>query len=224
LLRAGGHELCPRQVPRSAPLQARQAPAEKASAVQEASPEATGSSRPSAPKASSKRPMIKMDQMVSTDGSMSMFECSLCSGVAWQPKVVMCCQKVFCGDCLDEFLLSSTACPQCHAAIVVRDGSTGSCTDQRVKKLERAASGVQGVLWRVYAGIGVRCVHNCSWTGSILSYSEHLESCSFENPKFASVEQRPKSQAISKASAHVNVKPTAQAPASPATRNFVEIM
>jgi len=106
-----------------------------------------------------------------------MFECPLCNGVAWQPKVTMCCQKVFCGHCLDSLLLNSTACPQCHTSLVVSDGSTGGCSEQRVKKLDRNSTGVQAVLWRVYGNLRVHCENECGWIGNILSYSEHQQRC-----------------------------------------------
>jgi len=121
-----------------------------------------------------------LEQLVNIDGSTSMFECPLCHGVAWQPKVTMCCQKVFCGMCLDHWLLSSMACPQCHVPVVDRDGSTGGCSEQRVKKLDRTSSGVQAVLWRVYGNLRITCTHNCGWNGNLLTYSEHLASCPME--------------------------------------------
>jgi len=66
--------------------------------------------------------------------------------------------------------------------VVVRDGSTGSSTEQKVKKLERTAEGVKGVAWRVYSNIRVKCCRgSCTWEGNILSYGEHLESCSSGN-------------------------------------------
>merc|ERR1719221_1754157 len=118
-----------------------------------------------------------MDQLMNTDGSTSMFECPLCAGVAWQPKVTMCCQKVFCGHCLDGLMQKSTLCPQCHTSLVVRDGSTGGCSEQCVKKLDRTSTGVQAVLWRVYGNLRIRCGQDCGWTGNILSYSDHLPGC-----------------------------------------------
>merc|ERR1712151_149681 len=86
----------------------------------------------------------------------------------------MCCQKVFCGACLDQWLQSSVTCSQCQAQLIDRDGSTGGCSEQRVKKLDRNAGGVQAVLWRVYGNLRIKCAHDCAWTGNILMYSEHL--------------------------------------------------
>lgn len=120
-----------------------------------------------------------MRQLVSTDGNTGMFKCSLCSGVARYPKVTMCCQKVFCGPCLDRWLQTSMATPCCHTSMIALDGSTGGCSEQRVKKLDRNSAGVQAVLWRVYGNLRLRCAnHGCPWTGDIFSYEEHYNICS----------------------------------------------
>ncbi|CAJ1338359.1 unnamed protein product [Effrenium voratum] len=123
------------------------------------------------------KPHIKLSQVVARDGTTSMFECLLCRGLAWEPQVVMCCQKVFCGGCLDDFLSTGSSCPSCQASLVVRDGSTGGCTEQTVKRLEKTAEGVKGVAWRVYTNINVRCGKSCTWYGNILAYSDHMNSC-----------------------------------------------
>lgn len=128
-------------------------------------------------------PRINMNQLSNTDGSASMFECPLCTGVAWLPKVTMCCQKVFCGNCLDNLMHSSSGCPHCHTSLVVSDGSTGGCSDQRVKRLDRTSTGVQAVLWRVYGNLRIQCVHECGWSGNIQSYVEHLSACRIEQSR-----------------------------------------
>merc|ERR1719401_2998614 len=89
----------------------------------------------------------------------------------------MCCQKVFCGSCLDRWLQTSINCSQCQAQLIDRDGSTGGCGEQRVKKLDRNAGGVQAVLWRVYGNLRIKCAHDCAWTGNIQMYAEHLTNC-----------------------------------------------
>jgi len=120
-----------------------------------------------------------MRQLVSTDGNTIMFKCSLCNGVARHPKVTMCCQKVFCGPCLDRWLQSSMVTPCCNTTMVTPDGSTGGSNEQRVKKLDRNSAGVQAVLWRVYGNLRLRCAsHGCAWTGDIFSYEEHIGVCS----------------------------------------------
>jgi len=140
---------------------------------------------------------ISIGQLVSTDGSTSMFECPLCNGVSWNPKVTMCCQKVFCGRCLDDLLQTQTTCPQCHTSLVDSDGGTGGCSDQRVKKLDRNSTGVQAVLWRVYGNLRVRCEHDCGWTGNIQSYSEHTASCRLEPPQvLQQARERPQQQQL----------------------------
>ncbi|CAJ1457332.1 unnamed protein product, partial [Effrenium voratum] len=159
------------------PLQSRQAPRQ----AQPQAPLPTVQSHPSAParkEAPAKmKPHIKLSQVVARDGTTSMFECLLCRGLAWEPQVVMCCQKVFCGGCLDDFLSTGSSCPSCQASLVVRDGSTGGCTEQTVKRLEKTAEGVKGVAWRVYTNINVRCGKSCTWYGNILAYSDHMNSC-----------------------------------------------
>lgn len=123
-----------------------------------------------------------MSQLVMPDpSSTAMFECPLCTGLSRQPKIAMCCQKVFCGQCFDRWLRNSNSCPSCQAAVVLRDGSTGGCTESSVRKLDRTSTGVQAVLWRVYGSIRIRCTHEqCSWTGNIFKYPDHLAACAFE--------------------------------------------
>merc|ERR1719440_938807 len=70
-------------------------------------------------------PRIDMWQLVSTDANTGMFKCPLCNGVARHPKVTMCCQKVFCGPCLDPWLQNSTVTPCCNTFMATPDGSTG---------------------------------------------------------------------------------------------------
>lgn len=125
-----------------------------------------------------------MEQLVTSDTSTSMFECPLCHGLACQPKVTMCCSKVFCGVCLDQWLQSSTSCP-CCSKILFEDGSTGGCSEQRVKKLDRNSSGVQAVLWRVYGNLRINCTRDCGWSGNLLAYNEHLASCRMEASRSA---------------------------------------
>ena len=160
-------------------------------APQQGLPAACPAARPSTLQSRS----ISIGQLVSTDGSTSMFECPLCNGVSWNPKVTMCCQKVFCGRCLDSLLQTQTTCPQCHTSLVDSDGGTGGCNDQWVKKLDRNSTGVQAVLWRVYGNLRVRCEHDCGWTGNIQSYSEHMASCRLEPPQvLQQARERPQQQ------------------------------
>jgi len=118
-----------------------------------------------------------MGQLVSTDGNTNMFKCLLCNSIAWHPKITMCCQRVFCGPCLDQWLQTSAACPQCQAQVLVGDGSTGGCGEQRVKRLDQHSTGVQAVLWRVYGNLRVRCAHSCGWSGDVFSYEQHVKGC-----------------------------------------------
>jgi len=124
-------------------------------------------------------PRIEMSQLVSTDGTTAMFKCSLCNGVARSPKATMCCQKVFCGPCLDRCLQTTMVMPCCHASVAAEYDSTGGCNEQRVKKLDRNSAGVQAVLWRVYGNLRLRCANpGCMWTGDIFSYEDHCAVCS----------------------------------------------
>lgn len=135
--------------------------------------------------------------------------CTLCNGVSWRPKVAMCCQKVFCGPCLDGWLKGSTVCPnaQCRANVVVRDGSTGGCAEQRVKKLDRSSTGVQAVLWRVYSNLRVRCVHFCGWSGDIFSYDGHLAECPVEKRQLTAQPQVRSAQQAQSATPPVSKSP-----------------
>lgn len=123
---------------------------------------------------------VGMDQLVNTDANTMMFKCMLCECVAWRPRVTMCCQKVFCGPCLENWLQSSSNCPQCHVSIMSGDGSTGGCGEQRIERLDQHSQGVQAVLWRVYGNLRVRCEHErtgCDWCGDMFSYEQHRRAC-----------------------------------------------
>eukprot|EP00403_Amphidinium_massartii_P002901 CAMPEP_0178371076 /NCGR_PEP_ID=MMETSP0689_2-20121128/637_1 /TAXON_ID=160604 /ORGANISM="Amphidinium massartii, Strain CS-259" /LENGTH=1737 /DNA_ID=CAMNT_0019990929 /DNA_START=15 /DNA_END=5229 /DNA_ORIENTATION=- len=141
-------------------------------------------------------PRIRADQLLNPEADANnVFKCLLCNGVVWLPKLTTCCNKVFCTSCLDEWLLCNNFCPKCPTPLAVRDGSTGSCGEQRVRKIDRNATGVHAVLWRVYGSLKVRCQRaDCGWTGQIANYEEHMVACTREHgaqPFTAQVQDKP---------------------------------
>mmetsp|Transcript_51121 Transcript_51121/g.119727 ORF Transcript_51121/g.119727 Transcript_51121/m.119727 type:complete len:1720 (-) Transcript_51121:39-5198(-) len=168
-------------------------------------------------------PRIRFDQLVNleADSSTALFKCLLCNGVAWHPKLTLCCQKVFCSHCLDNHLVSSTACPHCHIPLAVRDGSTGSSVEQRIRKLDRNSDNVHAVLFRVYGGLRLRCEHLCGWVGEMMNYEDHLVSCpsagvamrrstAYDHPVSTANSQRGNAIAEDKVSTGLGGYPTAQ--------------
>lgn len=121
--------------------------------------------------------MIARSQLLNPETHSSTFECLLCGGIAWEPQVTMCCQRVFCGGCMDRWLLAAVTCPSqsCNSVVVDPDGSTGGCAEDHVKKL--SPTGPLSVLYRIYGGLRLRCKNQCGWAGPITSYSEHMATC-----------------------------------------------
>jgi len=80
---------------------------------------------------------------------------------------------------LDTSLQSSNTCPSCKLPAVDADGSTGGCgEEQQFRPIDHHSAGLQGVLWRVYSNLRVRCgKHPCEWVGDFKAYEQHVREC-----------------------------------------------
>jgi len=104
-------------------------------------------------------------------------KCSICFDIPLKPKLTP-CEHLFCKDCIQQALDVTPSCPNCRT----------SCNTNQIRHLKKGT-----FIYRVWSGCLVKCVKHegggCSWTGSIVDFPNHFESCDAFRTSRNSLEQ-----------------------------------
>jgi hypothetical protein len=98
--------------------------------------------------------------------------CPICLSVPLEPVIVSQCTHVFCESCITESLY----CQECNNQEETCPVCRCDCTVDDLMLLEEESP----LAYRIWSNITVKCEHHkegCDWTGSILDYPSHKNSC-----------------------------------------------
>ena len=90
--------------------------------------------------------------------------CAICMGLCVEP-VITPCEHLFCRHCLQQAMYRQQVCPVDRLAL----------QGDKVNHLREGS-----LLHRIWGGIKVKCanhVSGCAWTGQIVDYKAHTETC-----------------------------------------------
>jgi len=87
------------------------------------------------------------------------FECVICREFVFEPRVCMVCKKIFCEQCIKEWMFKTDKCPfKCSTNSMV-------LTEMNEEQFDK------------YLGIEFKCTKSCGTYIALLDYKDHLATC-----------------------------------------------